>query len=136
MTSRGVMGLLGSPKTTERDLFRDLARVAPWGDATFPHWYPLAKLPPQVGDRVRFRGWDFRRRKDAFAPRDFDATVIRVRSGLVLFYPPGVPGTSGSCVLNAAGEVVAIQAFGKPLDDQSEIGGGIGVWGSLLEMGQ
>jgi hypothetical protein len=61
--------------------------------------------------------------------------VIRVRNGHVIYFPPGVPGTSGSCVLNEAGEVVAINTFGRDLDDQSVVGGGVGVWGDLLELG-
>ena len=134
--SRGRLGLLGSPKTTERDLFRDLARVAPWRDSSFPYWYPIAHDAPKPGDKVVFRGWDFRKRKDAFAPRDFESTVIRVFNGHVVYYPPGVPGTSGSCVLNERGEVVAINAFGRELEDANTVGGAVGVWGDLLELGQ
>lgn len=136
--SQGQIGLLGSPRTTERDLFRDLARVAPWGGSTttFPSWYPLAKEAPQPGDKVHYRGWNFRRRKDAFAALDFESTVIRIRGGHVVYWPPGVPGTSGSCVLNAAGEVVAVNAFGQDLEDESKIGGAPGVWGDLLQLGQ
>lgn len=130
----GVLGLLGSRKTTTWDLFRDLAYVQPW-HSEFPRWYPIAKDPPKPGDHVRFRGWDFRKKRDAFATRKFDAKVIRVPNGHVIFEPPGVPGTSGSCVLNDAGELIAIQSFGHPLEDKSTVDGAVGVWGSLLLLG-
>lgn len=133
--SMGQVGLLGSRETTAWDRFRDLAYVQAY-HSTFPRWYPIAKEAPKPGDRVRFIGWDFRKRKDAYGPREFAATVIRVRNAHVIFTPPGVPGTSGSCVLNDRGEVVAINAFGKDLDDTNTVGGAIGVWGNLLELGQ
>ena len=134
--SRGSVGLLGSPRTTEYDHFRDLARVAPWREPQFPKWYDIATAAPVPGDKVHFRGWDFRKRKDAFAARDFEATVIRVRNAHVYYYPPGVEGTSGSCVLNAAGEVVAINVLGMATEDNNGVGGGVGVWGDLLQLGQ
>lgn len=134
--SRGRIGLLGAPSSTIKDRFRDLARVAPQDGTTFPHWYAVAKEAPKAGDKVRFRGWDFRKRRDAFAARDFDSVVLRVVNGHVIYHPPGVRGTSGSCVLNAGGEVVAVNAFGHSTEDQSEVGGGVGVWGELLDLGQ
>lgn len=130
-----TLGLLGEPKTTVKDLFRDLGYVVPY-KGTFPRWYRIAQEQPQPGDKVKFRGWDFRKRKDAFAPRDFEATVIRIRNGHVIYWPPGVQGTSGSCVLNARNEVVGINAFGHGLEDSSTAGGAVGVWPPLLELGR
>ena len=130
----GQTGIVGAPGTTRWDTFRDLAYVTPY-KGTFPRWYQIAKDAPKPGDHLRFIGWDFRKRRDAFAPRTFDATVIRVRNGHVIFYPPGVPGTSGSCVLNDRGEVVAVQAFGQPLEDKTTVDGAVGVWGDLLALG-
>lgn len=132
--SSGHLGLLGDRQTTVWDRFRDLAYVTPY-QSTFPRWYTIAHDAPKPGDKVRFRGFDFRRKRDAFAPRDFQAIVLRVVNGHVIFSPPGVHGTSGSCVLNEAGEVVAINSFGADMEDRNTVGGAVGVWGDLLELG-
>ena len=133
--SLGHVGLLGAPRTTEKDLFRDLGYVAPWRGA-FPTWYRVSKDAPKPGDRLWFLGWDFRKRKDAFAPRVFQSEVLRVRNGHVIMTPAGVPGTSGSCVLNQHGEVVAINSAGMELEDKSQVGIAVGVWGDLLDIGR
>jgi S1-C subfamily serine protease len=48
-----------------------------------------------------------------------------------MFYPSGKPGSSGSCIVNDAGEVVAINEGGYETDDKDEVGLGVGVWGGL-----
>lgn len=133
--SDGHLGLLGAPSTTEKDRFRDLGTVRPWGGQTFPRWYAVAKQPPQVGDRVYFRAYDFRRKKDAFAPVVVATTVVRVLNGHVIYSPAGTPGSSGSCVLNQAGEVVAINAAGMELGDKNVVGIAVGIWEPLLGLG-
>jgi hypothetical protein len=122
-------------RTTEGDAFRDLARVAPFR-STFPRWYPIATAAPIPGETVWFVGYDWRRKNDAFARRVFKSKVLRAVSGHLIYAPAGTPGSSGSCVLNAAGQVVAINAAGMGTDDKGEVGIGVGVWGSLLGLGR
>ena len=134
-SAQGQQGLLGAPSTTIKDRFRDLAVVAPYRGA-FPRAYVLASAAPAPGARVWFAGFDFRRKRDAFAQRIFAAEVIRVFNGHVVYSPAGVPGTSGSCVLNVAGEVVAINMGGKDTNDNQMVGIAVGVWGELLRLGE
>jgi S1-C subfamily serine protease len=51
-----------------------------------------------------------------------------------MFIPSGKPGSSGSCVVNEWGEVVAINMGGYSTDDGDEAGLAIGVWGDLARM--
>ena len=131
----GQQGPLGAPSTTVKDRFRDLAVVAPY-KSTFPRAYLIASAAPEPGSKVWFAGFDFRRKRDAFAQRIFEATIIRVFNGHVVFAPAGVPGTSGSCVLNERGEVVAINMGAKETGDSNVVGMGVGVWGTLLDLGR
>lgn len=131
----GHYGLLGAEATTIRDRFRDLAVVEAW-HTQFPRWYVVSQTPPQVGDYVYFLGFDFTKKDKAFAPRAFKARILRIRNAHLILTPPGVPGTSGSCVLNEQGEVVAINQGGKELDDKTVVGVAVGVWAPLLGLGK
>lgn len=134
--ARGVIGLLGGRDLTKRNKFRDLAHVRPY-KSEFPMFYPIASKAPEVGEKVWFLGYDWRKRRDAFSPRTFSAEVIRVRAGHLVFYRPGVAGSSGSCVVNAQGEAVAVNQGGHPIDDglSEGVGFAVGIWPPLLELG-
>lgn len=92
-------------------------------------FYPIADRPPGFAENVWFIGYDFRGQRDAFATRVFRTRVLRVVAGLVVLKDEPPEGSSGSCVLNAKGEVVAIIDFGLGLADGRAIGGAVGVWG-------
>ena len=116
--------------------FRDTAEIKPQRN-TFPRWYPVAKVPPVEGERVWFIGYDWRSRKSAFAERVFAVKVVRVVGSVVVMYPAGTPGSSGSCVLNGKGEVVAINSGAVMVKDGDETAGvAVGIWGPLLEIGK
>lgn len=99
--------------------FRDLAVVS----GPFKAFYKIAEKIPLPGDKVRFIGYDLRNKKDAFATRVFETEVVRVVAGRLIMKDAGVLGSSGSCVLNEAGEVVAINGFGMPVGVGDEVGG-------------
>jgi S1-C subfamily serine protease len=100
---------------------------------TLAHYYRVASGPPSVGERVRYVGYNRSSRKSAYAEETFDRVVVRVVAGHLIVDKPGKPGSSGSCVLNERGEVVAINARGEELENGDLIGGLVGVWGDWLE---
>jgi hypothetical protein len=112
------------------DLASDLAVMRPLRMPT--RWYPAAASPPKPGDRVRFLGYDRDTRKSAYLPREFDRSVVRVVAGHLILDTPGEAGSSGSCVLNQAGEVVAVNARGEQTKAGEPIGSVVGVWGRWL----
>jgi S1-C subfamily serine protease len=100
---------------------------------TLAHYYRVASGPPAVGERVRYIGYNQSSRKTAYSERTFDHVVVRVFAGHLILDKPGKPGSSGSCVLNQAGEVVAINAWGQEMESGDLVGGVVGVWGEWLE---
>lgn len=127
--NHGLAEVDGSP-----DTFRDLASIKPITDARFPKWYPLATTAPKTGERVWFLGYDWSNAKDGFGPDVVEAKVVRLLNGHLIFKSAGRPGSSGSCILNESGEVVAINQGGKDMDDKAEDGVGVGVWGNWLQL--
>lgn len=67
--------------------------------------HPLASVAPQVGDRVRIAGYD---EDHPTRVRAVETEVLGVEAGHVFYRKSPGFGSSGSCVLNAADEVVAI----------------------------
>lgn len=119
------------PVSTER--IRDLGTLQPLREAdVFPHYLPVAAEAPKPGDRVYFLGYDWGSKKAAMGPDVVEARVTRIVALHVLFVPSGKPGSSGSCLVNEAGEVVAINEGGFDTDD-GEAGISIGVWGDLAQ---
>lgn len=113
------------------DRASDLAVVKPSSMPT--HWYRVAEQAPKVGDKVRLIGFDTRNHKTAYAEKVFDTTVARVVAGHLILSDAGTRGSSGSCVLNERGEVVAVNARGEPMENGREVGGVVGVWGEWLD---
>jgi len=91
--------------------------------------YPLAEAPPREGDKVWMQGYDWRNEKDMYQPRVFESTVTRSVAGVLHYVPGGMPGTSGSCVLNEKGELVAIDVNKRWADNRKPGGGGVAVYG-------
>lgn len=112
---------------------RDLARIEPLSGDNFPHPIPVAKVVPMPGDRVWFLGYRFDNPKNVMAEERVEARVTRIVASHVFYVPAGHPGSSGSCVLNDAGEVVGIVEGGFTTEEHEEGGFAVGVWGELIE---
>ena len=118
---QGRVGIL-HPDHTNMD--RDIA-VA---HGEFPQFYKIGKRPVP-GDRVWFIGYNLSGKR-ILETKLISSKVERVVAGHVVYSPGGQPGSSGSCVLNQQGEVVAINAFTV---DEGQAGLGVGVWAEVFE---
>lgn len=77
-----------------------------WG--TPGHVFPLAALPPAEGEKVTILGYDD---DHPTKPRSVTAKVLGMDAGFLYYDRSPGYGSSGSCVLNEALEVVAINAM-------------------------
>ena len=112
----------------------DLASVQP-ASGKFPHPYPLAKTAPETGSRVWIVGFDYSSKSRALGRKVYSARVLRIEGDVLILDTDAKPGSSGSCVLNDASEVVGIVSFGfSALDDSSTVTGAPGVWSGLAEV--
>jgi hypothetical protein len=100
----------------------------------FPHPFTVSQTAPKPGDRIWFLGYSWRNKKTAMEPDVIEARITRIVALHLIFSPSGKPGSSGSCIVNEAGEVVAINEGGYSTDDGSEAGLGVGVWSGLWRM--
>jgi V8-like Glu-specific endopeptidase len=112
-----------------------VGRMEPLGPSdTFPHVLPVAANAPTPGTRVWLLGYRWNKAKDALADDRIEAHVTRVIANHLIFVPAGQPGSSGSCVLNDAGQVVGINEGGFSTDEHEEAGLAVGVWSSLRDV--
>jgi len=98
-------------------------------DRPFPKVYEVVPGPPQVGEKLYFVGYDWRNRKNAFAERVYEVTVLRVLGVSLILDKAGAEGSSSSCLVNTKGQAVAVNAWGPKMDSQEEVGVAIGIWG-------
>lgn len=125
----GSSGVL-EPVATERCADLATMRLGPGADV---RPYRRAALAPEAGGHVWFVGYEWSSKSKAFSARTIRAKVVRVVAGHLVLDPAGEAGSSGSCVLNQAGEVVGINVWGRSLRSGEEVGGAVGIWGSWLE---
>jgi hypothetical protein len=105
----------------------DLAILVPVDEETFPRYYKVAQTAPAVGDRVWFLGYSWKTAKEAYSTRVITGTILRIVADHIVISEAGEPGSSGSCVLNANGEVVAINAWRTEIGTDA-VGIAVGVW--------
>lgn len=114
-----------------RDPRRDLVRLE--SEEALPLVYKVAESQPIVGTRVSTVGFWYSQER-FLQQRRFVGQVLTTISGYLFFDVPlrgetteeALPGTSGSCVFNEAGEVVAITIGGG---GRTKAAFGAAVWG-------
>lgn len=95
------------------------------------HEYPVATQRPAIGDRVVLRGYRYDGRKNVLSERRVETKVSQVEAGHIVYEQSGFSGSSGSCVFNAAGEVIGINAWAIPTETRGEdVGLAVGLWGA------
>lgn len=105
----------------------DLGHIVPQG-LPFERFYEIAQAAPKTGDRVSFHGYDFRSSGKAWAERNYEAKVRRIVAGNIVLDKEPDRGTSGSCVFDADGRVLAVICWGV-----AYVGVAVGVWSPWLE---
>lgn len=118
--SQGSLIGHGTPRLPWAD--RDLASLR--SDLPFPTTYVVASTIPSRGEVVYFVGFNWSKKR-AFEPREVKAKVIGMVAGQLIYDETAGPGGSGSCVLNAAGEVVAIHVATMNVGPGDNVGIGV-----------
>jgi V8-like Glu-specific endopeptidase len=95
---------------------------------TFPSWYTLALRAPAIGERLWWVGFDWRKGKTAYQTQVFTAKVVTIKAGSIVLDTQAVEGSSGSCVLNAQGQVVGLLVWGHQMNDTHNMAVAVGLW--------
>ncbi len=121
-------GTLGA---TQWNRTLDVARVEPMEGSDFPYYFPISPVDPKIGDKVRITGFNYDR---GMANRNMEVKIINILAGRILVFD-GSPaeGSSGSCVFNAEGEVVAINHGYLKKSEDEKIGLATRLTPELLE---
>jgi Trypsin-like peptidase domain len=112
--------------------YRDLAVMR--SDTPFASWYPIAKEAPKPGDSLWLVEYNFDDPEHAWEPRRLKVKAKRVVARTVIYVQGGHQGSSGSCVINAAGELVAVNAWVLDFGSKGSAGLGVGVWGETFAL--
>lgn len=99
---------------------------------TVLRYYPISSRVPQVGERLWWVGYDWTSRNKMFQEKLFTGKVLRVVAGNVVIDQETPEGSSGSCILNAAGEAVAVVAWGVGGNNQA-VTVGVGLYGDWVK---
>jgi hypothetical protein len=122
------MGVL-IPRLGATELARDLSVMD--SPVAFETFVVPADEPPVAGERLWLVGYDWRGENAAYAPRVHKATVTRIQAGHIIVKTDAEPGSSGSCVLNAAGNLVGI-FVARTEGFAWSVGIAVGTWGTLM----
>lgn len=116
--SNPITGIAGS--FTNPTLFgrADIALI----EGDFKEYFSLAKEPPKLNDVLTIQGFDWKKRSRIFAPRIWKVKA-QYRAGRMLSVSdnPQV-GSSGTCVLNEANEVIGIMVWNFEAEDNNRAG--------------
>src|SRR5678815_3192192 len=116
---------IGTTKTQAISFQEDLAIIT--GD--FKEFYPLAETCPIPGERVINLAYANGSKRGTILPTAVESKVLASVAGKVEYDNSGSFGSSGSCVLNEKGEVVAINSQVLLFDDGKMHGEGVLVCG-------
>jgi hypothetical protein len=119
------LGNTGWGREVLADLTRDLSLFESM-EGKFKKWFSLSQTEPKPGDEIYILGYDFA--KGAIR-KEFKAKVLNSDGAHLVYSRGGEPGSSGSCVLNEKGEVVAINTGYFVLEMGDVRGRGLNVWG-------
>ena len=97
----------------------------------FEEFVVPAETPPLVGDSLWLVGYDWRGAERAYSKRVHKATVTRIQAGHIIVRTDAEPGSSGSCVLNADGNLVGI-FVARTEGFAWSVGIAVGTWGPLM----
>jgi len=112
-----------------RERARDLGAIT----GTFPAYFQIAKQAPAMGEELTFQGFEWRKKGKILAPRSWKAKPQYVAGRMLSVSENSSFGSSGSCVLNAAEEVVGIMAWGLPADNGDEAGVIVLIYGETFK---
>lgn len=99
-------GRSGSAWNAGYDLRRDLAVIHT--DKPFHRIYPVATDAPQEGEPLTIVGYDLEDEDHPMRPKVVPVKLKNIVSAHLMLGKGGQQGFSGSCVLNAKGEIVGI----------------------------
>jgi len=123
----GAAGQIGLAMGEAHHLATDLSYLQT--DLELTEWYARGNLPA-VGDVVTWVEYDFSKPERAYQPKARSSKVLGTRLSHIFLKEVPESGASGTCVFNAAGEVVGIIAWRQRVG-MDEIGVAVGV--SVLE---
>lgn len=102
------LGNTGTVTWKWSDIRRDISMVETVkGTSPFNGYFHVAKSEPQPGDAVYIVGFNYKNRIEDYLVK---AKVLGSQAGVLIYDSTPGPGSSGSCVLNSHGEVVAINS--------------------------
>jgi hypothetical protein len=119
-------GHMGTAWAEDYDIRRDLAVMR--SDVAFERVVGLAAAPPAIGEKLTLFVYD-----GPLVAKPVSVMVENVVAGHVIVTAKARPGSSGGCVLNTRGELVAIVS-GQLDIDGSPFGLTVGVWGPLADV--
>jgi hypothetical protein len=122
-----INGRAGYGKSLRISRYADVAELKL--DIPASQYGVLAANGPERGEKVWWVEYDFRKQDKAFFPRVRSAKVTTSFAGQVILAGEIVPGASGGCAYNEAGEVIGLMTFGFGTDDGRPSAGVVGLWG-------
>jgi len=98
-----------------------------------PFGYAVLGEKPEVGDKISWTEFDFRKRKNIYKPREREGEVTNILAGVVFLDEKVTLGASGGCAYNDKDEVVGLVTFRMTTDDVKDSTGITGLWGDWFK---
>jgi hypothetical protein len=125
------VGGIGVVKGLDYSAWADLAIMTT--TTAFARTFEIADTEPKLGDSLYLVNFDYSETRRPAMSHQIVSMTYEGRVGAQMNYKPrGTPGSSGSCVFNAEGKVVAINQ-GAPFGET--MGHGVAVFGMFTPVG-